>query len=179
MLFRIDGELVRQPAPDARAYSSIVSRLKILANLDISERRLPQDGRIRVNVGGRPVDIRISTMPHIHGEAAVLRILARELAVSALGELGFSPDIESGLSALFTEANGLILVTGPTGSGKTTTLHAALSQLLRPDLNVVTIEDPVEYRVDGAAQIQVNEKIGLTFHGSCVLCCVRIPTLFW
>jgi general secretion pathway protein E len=161
--FRVRGELVMQPSPDARVFSSIISRLKVLANLDISERRLPQDGRIRANVGGRPVDVRVSTMPQIHGEGAVLRLLGRDLAVSGLGELGFSPRIEQGLDRLFGSTDGLVLVTGPTGSGKTTTLHAALRQLLRPDLNVVTIEDPVEYRVDGAAQIQVDERIGLTF----------------
>lgn len=163
MLFRVQGELVQQNPPEPRQFASIISRLKILAGLDISERRLPQDGRIRANVAGRPVDIRISTMPHIHGEAAVLRLLSRELAVSGLGELGFSLGIQAQLESLFTAADGLILVTGPTGSGKSTTLHAALKQLIRPDLNVVTIEDPVEYRVDGAAQIQVDEKIGLTF----------------
>lgn len=163
MLFRVQGELAQQTPPETRQFASIISRLKILAGLDISERRLPQDGRIRANVAGRPVDIRISTMPHIHGEAAVLRLLSRELAVSGLGELGFSPAIQGQLEQLFTAADGLILVTGPTGSGKSTTLHAALKQLIRPDLNVVTIEDPVEYRVDGAAQIQVDEKIGLTF----------------
>jgi general secretion pathway protein E len=163
MHFRIDGELVTRSEPAAQLYPSIISRLKILANLDISEKRLPQDGRIRVNVAGRPVDVRVSTMPHVHGEAAVLRLLSRELSVSDLGGLGFSPDIESGLRDLFAAPDGLILVTGPTGSGKSTTLHAALKQLIRPELNVVTIEDPVEYRVDGAAQIQVDEKVGLTF----------------
>lgn len=163
MLFRIDGELVAQAAPEGRSLASIVSRLKILANLDISERRLPQDGRIRSNVAGRPVDIRLSTMPHVHGEGAVLRLLSRELAAGSLGELGFSPAIGAGLERLFGAADGLVLVTGPTGSGKSTTLHAALKQLIRPGLNVVTIEDPVEYRVDGAAQIQVDEKLGLTF----------------
>lgn len=163
MHFRIHGDLMAQGEPSARLYPSIISRLKILANLDISERRLPQDGRIRANVAGRPIDIRVSTMPHIHGEAAVLRLLSRDLAVSGLNELGFSPDIEAALESLFGAADGLILVTGPTGSGKSTTLHAALKQLIRPDLNVVTIEDPVEYRVEGAAQIQVDEKIGLTF----------------
>lgn len=163
MLFRLEGELVAQSAPDARSFASIISRLKILANLDISERRLPQDGRIRFNVGGRPVDIRISTMPHVHGEGAVLRMLARDVAVSSLAELGFSPSLADRLEQLFSSSDGLILVTGPTGSGKTTTLHAALKTLLRPELNVVTIEDPVEYRIDGAAQIQVDEKVGLTF----------------
>lgn len=163
MLFRVDGVLVPQAAPEARSLSSVISRLKILASLDISERRLPQDGRIRANVGGRPVDIRLSTMPHIHGEAVVLRLLSRELAASRLSDLGFSPGIEAGLDRLFEATDGLILVTGPTGSGKSTTLHAALKQLIRPGVNIVTIEDPVEYRLDGAAQIQVDDKLGLTF----------------
>lgn len=163
MLFRIDGELQPQSAPEGQSLGSIVSRLKILANLDISERRLPQDGRIRSNVAGRPVDIRLSTMPQVHGEGAVLRLLSRELAAGSLCELGFSGEIDAGLARLFGAADGLVLVTGPTGSGKSTTLHAALKQLLRPELNVVTIEDPVEYRVEGAVQIQVDEKLGLTF----------------
>ncbi|MBI4924131.1 MAG: type II/IV secretion system protein [Devosia nanyangense] len=163
MFLRLNGQLVPQAAPELRMLPSVISRLKVLANLDIAERRLPQDGRIRANVAGRPVDISLSTMPHVHGEAAVLRLLSRELAVSSLGELGFSPEIETGLEELFGVADGLVLVTGPTGSGKTTTLHAALKRLIRPELNVVTIEDPVEYRVDGAAQIQVDDKIGLTF----------------
>jgi general secretion pathway protein E len=150
-------------APELRMFPNVISRLKILAGLDIAERRLPQDGRIRVNVAGKPIDIRISTMPHVNGESAVLRLLARELAVSNLSELGFSPAIEEGLIRLFRASDGLILVTGPTGSGKSTTLHAALKQLIRPEVNVVTIEDPVEYRVDGAAQIQIDEKVGLTF----------------
>lgn len=163
MMFRVDGELVPQTAPDGRSLASIVSRLKILANLDISERRLPQDGRIRSNVAGRPVDIRLSTMPHVYGEGAVLRLLSRELAAGNLSELGFSSTIDAGLARLFSATDGLVLITGPTGSGKSTTLHAALKQLIRPGLNVVTIEDPVEYRVDGAAQIQIDEKLGLTF----------------
>ncbi len=163
MLFRVGGDLVSRKAPDARLYPSIISRLKILANLDIAERRLPQDGRLRMNVGGRPIDIRISTMPHVHGEAVVMRLLSRDLAASSLTDLGFSPHIATGLERLFAATDGLILVTGPTGSGKTTTLYAALKQLIRPELNVVTIEDPVEYRVEGAAQVQVDEKVGLTF----------------
>jgi len=161
--FRINGELVLQQPPPAALYPSLVSRLKILANLDISERRLPQDGTIRTSIVGRPVDIRISTMPHLLGEAAVLRLLARDLAASRLADLGFSPVIEAGLERLFTASDGLILVTGPTGSGKSTTLHAGLHQLIRPGLNIVTIEDPVEYRIEGIAQIQVDEKIGLSF----------------
>ncbi|MEQ1901892.1 MAG: ATPase, T2SS/T4P/T4SS family [Devosia sp.] len=163
MLFRIDGKLEAQAAPDARTYASVISRLKILANLDIAERRLPQDGKLSVTVGGEAVDVRISTMAHVHGEGAVLRLLSRQLVHTSLADLGFSSHIESGLQRLTAATEGLIVVTGPTGSGKSTTLHAILQRLIRPDLNVVTVEDPVEYRVDGISQIQVDEKAGLTF----------------
>ena len=161
--FRILGHLVGQTAPDPRLLPSIISRLKVLAGLDISERRMPQDGRIRTTAGGRSVDIRISTMPHVRGEAAVLRILRGEVAASSIADLGFSAPLEQRLAELFQATEGLVLVTGPTGSGKTTTLHAGLRQLIRPDLNVVTVEDPVEYRLEGAAQVQVDDKIGLDF----------------
>lgn len=163
MQFRIDGALTKQEPPDHRMLPGILSRLKILSNLDISERRLPQDGKIRTNVAGQAIDIRLSTMPHIHGEAGVLRLLSRESSVTSLAELGFSANVADGLERLFGHTEGLILVTGPTGSGKSTTLYAALKRLVRPELNVVTIEDPVEYRIEGAAQVQVDEKIGLTF----------------
>lgn len=163
LLWRIDGELLTKPAPDLKLLPAIVSRLKILANLDISERRLPQDGRIRLSVAGEAIDLRMSTMPNIYGEGVVLRLLSRQVGEVGLKDLGFSPHIESHLESLFGFKDGLILVTGPTGSGKSTTLHAALRQLIRPGVNVVTIEDPVEYRLDGASQVQVDEKIGLTF----------------
>jgi general secretion pathway protein E len=163
LLFRVDGALIEQEAPPSGMLPAIISRLKIMANLDIAERRLPQDGRLRVNVAGSPVDLRISTMPHAHGEGAVLRILSKEVAASSFEDLGFSQEILSGLQSLVANAEGLLLVTGPTGSGKSTTLHVALRQLIRPGLNVVTVEDPIEYRIDGAAQVQVDEKIGLTF----------------
>lgn len=163
LLFRIDGVLVEQDSPPHGILAAIISRLKIMANLDIAERRLPQDGRLRVNVAGSPVDLRISTMPHAHGEGAVLRILSREVAASSFEDLGFSEELLKGLEALLSKPEGLLLVTGPTGSGKSTTLHVALKQLIRPGQNVVTVEDPIEYRIDGAAQVQIDEKIGLTF----------------
>jgi len=163
MAFRIDGRLEQQSAPDPRMYSAVISRLKILANLDIAERRLPQDGKFTISIGGQATDVRISTMAHVHGEAAVLRILSRQLTRTSLSDLGFSQHIESALALLTKATEGLVLVTGPTGSGKSTTLHAVLHQLARPDLNVVTVEDPVEHKVDGIAQIQVDEKAGLTF----------------
>lgn len=163
LLFRIDGVLVEQEPPPEGLLPAIISRLKIIANLDIAERRLPQDGRLRVNIGGSPVDLRISTMPHAHGEGAVLRLLSRDVAASTFEELGFSHDILVGLDRLISNSEGLLLVTGPTGSGKSTTLHVALKQLIRPGLNVVTVEDPIEYRIDGISQVQIDEKIGLTF----------------
>lgn len=163
LYFRIDGMLVQQESPARQMVSGIASRLKILANLDIAERRLPQDGRVRATVAGQAVDLRLSTMPQIHGEGIVLRILSREVQKTTLKELGFSIQVQTGLNELFSQTEGLVLVTGPTGSGKSTTLYAALRRLTRPGLNIVTIEDPVEYRIDGISQIQVDEKVGLTF----------------
>lgn len=161
--FRVDGILVAQDPPARQWVSGIISRLKLLANLDISERRLPQDGRIRMAVAGQSVDLRLSTMPQIHGEGIVIRLLEREVHRTTLNDLGFSPSVRDRIGQMFGFTEGLVLVTGPTGSGKSTTLYAALKQLVRPDLNVVTIEDPVEYRLDGISQIQVDEKAGLTF----------------
>lgn len=163
MSFRIGGQLVAMPPPPAELFPNIVSRLKVLANLDIAEKRLPQDGRMRLKVNGAPLDIRIATMPHVHGEGVVLRLLGRELSVSSLNDLGFSAELVNRLRRLLTRHDGLFLVTGPTGSGKTTTLHAALHELMRPGINIVTVEDPVEYRIDAIRQVQVEDKIGLTF----------------
>jgi general secretion pathway protein E len=163
MNFRIGGDLVAVPPPLYELLPNIISRLKVLANLDISEKRLPQDGRIRLKVNNAPLDIRIATMPHVHGEGAVLRLLGRELSVSSLNDLGFSAGLVGRLRKLLARHDGLFLVTGPTGSGKTTTLHAALHELMRQGINIVTVEDPVEYRIDAIRQVQVEEKIGLTF----------------
>jgi general secretion pathway protein E len=161
--FRIDGVLsdVRPPQPEL--YNAVISRLKVLADLDIAERRLPQDGRIRLGVNGREIDLRVATMPHIDGEGGVLRILDRRAVKLELPSLGFEGKIERDLLQLLTEPHGIFLVTGPTGSGKTTTLYAALRQLVRPERNVVSVEDPVEYQLDGVVQIQVQRKIGLDF----------------
>lgn len=163
LLYRVDGELRTQSAPDRRIYPSIISRLKILAGLDIAERRLPQDGQLTMSVDGTMMDIRIATMAHVHGEAAVLRLLSRQATRSSLTDLGFSPGVMKGLLTVSGFEEGLFLVTGPTGSGKTTTLHALLRQLIRPGVNIVAIEDPVEYRVDEIAQIQIDEHAGVTF----------------
>lgn len=163
MSFRIGGDLVAMPPPPYELLPNIISRLKVLANLDISERRLPQDGRIRLKVNAAPLDIRISTMPHVHGEGAVLRLLGRELSVSSLSDLGFSAELVKRLRKVLARHDGLFLVTGPTGSGKTTTLYAGLSRLDATRLNIMTVEDPIEYDLDGVGQTQVNPGIEMTF----------------
>ena len=161
--YRVDGVLRDEEPPSATAYDSIISRVKVLAELDITERRLPQDGRIRFGVAGREIDLRIATMPHLEGEGAVLRILDRSAVKLDLPSLGFTPEIEHELAQVLGEPHGIFLVTGPTGSGKTTTLYAALRRIVKPERNVVSVEDPVEYQLDGVAQIQVQRKIGLNF----------------
>jgi len=161
--YRIDGvlhELMRTPRSIARA---VVSRLKIMSDIDIAERRRPQDGRISLKVSGRSVDLRVSTLPTIYGEKVVMRILDNSTATLDLTDLGFLPDTLERYATSYTKPYGAILVTGPTGSGKSTTLYATLNQLNSPDVNIVTIEDPVEYRLAGVNQVQVNKKAGLTF----------------
>ena len=161
--FRVDGFLYDQPAPPKSMEAALISRLKIMAKLDIAERRLPQDGMATVRVGERSVDIRVSTVPVAEGERVVLRLLNRENAARTLGELGMPEDVWTGFRRVLREPSGIVLVTGPTGSGKTTTLYAALRELDTGRLNVMTIEDPIEYQIDGIGQIQVKPKIGLTF----------------
>jgi general secretion pathway protein E len=161
--YRVDGVLKDVEPPPVHLHAAIVSRLKVLANLDIAEHRLPQDGRIRFGVGGREIDMRIATMPHLEGEGVVLRILDRSSVKLDLPGLGFPLHIERALNQLLTEPHGIFLVTGPTGSGKTTTLYAALRKLIQPERNVISVEDPVEYHLDGVAQIQIQRKIGLDF----------------
>jgi type II secretory ATPase GspE/PulE/Tfp pilus assembly ATPase PilB-like protein len=160
---RIDGELEEVNSPSLDQLSEVVSRLKLLAHLDISERRVPQDGRLRVTIAGRQTDFRLSTMPHLNGEGAVLRVLNKDTTALNIAELGLEPEVVAHLRSVAQLSGGLFLVVGPTGSGKTTTLYALLNEILRPDINVVTIEDPVEYRLEGAAQIQIDEKAGLSF----------------
>ncbi len=163
--YRIDGVLVEANIPPQvrRFQAAIVSRLKILSHLDIAEKRLPQDGRIRLKVSGREIDLRVSVIPMIHGEAVVLRILDRGDTVLGLEHLGMSNRDKGIWEKILDLPHGIILVTGPTGSGKTTTLYAALSKINNADLKIVTIEDPVEYQLRGINQIQVNTKSGLTF----------------
>jgi type II secretion system protein E len=163
--YRVDGVLVEANIPpQVRKYhAAIVSRIKILSHLDIAEKRLPQDGRIRLKVAGREIDLRVSVIPMIHGEAVVLRILDRGDAILGLEHLGMSARDRGIWDRVLDLPHGIILVTGPTGSGKTTTLYAALSKINNADLKIITIEDPVEYQLRGINQIQVNNKSGLTF----------------
>ena len=163
--YRIDGVLVEASIPPQvrKFHAAIVSRIKILSHLDIAEKRLPQDGRIRLKVAGREIDLRVSVIPMIHGEAVVLRILDRGDTVLGLEHLGFSRRDQSAWSRVLDMPHGIVLVTGPTGSGKTTTLYAALSKINQTDLKIITIEDPVEYQLRGINQIQVNTKSGLSF----------------
>ncbi len=161
--YRVDGVLHEVEAPPMRLYAAVVSRIKIMAKLDIAERRLPQDGRIRVHVQGREIDIRVSSLPTMFGESLVLRLLYKDSAVRDFAALGFSERVLARFLETLKQPHGILLVTGPTGSGKTTTLYAALSELNRPTRKIVTVEDPVEYQLVGINQIQVKPQIGLTF----------------
>jgi general secretion pathway protein E len=161
---RIDGLLYDQEAPPRRLQAALTSRIKIMAELNIAERRLPQDGRIRVTApGGRRVDIRVSAVPTIHGESIVMRLLDRASVFLPFDRLGFAPKTARAFESLIHRPHGIVLVTGPTGSGKTTTLYAALDKINRPDLKIITVEDPVEYQLKGVNQIPVRPKIGLSF----------------
>ncbi len=161
--YRIDGVLYPVLTPPKRLQSSIIARLKIMAGLNIAEKRLPQDGRFAIRTAGKDVDLRVSVLPTSHGERVVLRLLEKENRLLNLTEMGFAADRLSSIQQLIQLAHGIILVTGPTGSGKTTTLYAALSQINAPDKNIITVEDPVEYQLLGIGQMQVNPKINLTF----------------
>ena len=161
--FRIDGELYEMMQPPPALGPAIVSRLKIMSNRDISERRLPQDGRIRCLVGGRKLDLRVSTLPVSNGEKVVMRILDTKSISVPLDQLGFEPDTLRIWKSQIEAPHGIVLVTGPTGSGKTTTLYASLQQLDKSSMNISTVEDPVEYHLDGITQCQTHEKIGMTF----------------
>lgn len=161
--FRIDGELYEMMQPPPSLAAAITSRLKIMANLDISERRLPQDGRIRCIIAGRKLDLRVSTLPVSYGEKVVMRILDTKSINVTLDQLGFDPDVMSMWKTQIEAPHGIVLVTGPTGSGKTTTLYSSLKALDKNSMNISTVEDPVEYHLDGVTQCQTHEKIGMTF----------------
>jgi general secretion pathway protein E len=160
---RLDGILYDMLSPPKHVQSALISRIKIMANLNIAEKRLPQDGRIELKVGNKDVDIRVSTLPTSFGERVVLRLLDKSSVLITLTELGMPDDRFIPFSEQIKAANGIVLVTGPTGSGKTTTLYAALTSINNTDINIITVEDPVEYRISGIGQVQVNPKINLTF----------------
>lgn len=161
--YRIDGVLQLMPSPPKRAQSAIISRLKIMAGMDIAEKRVPQDGRIKIHMGGRAIDLRVSALPAYYGASIVMRILDKESLTLGLGQLGFSPEDQSTWEALLEFNTGVILVTGPTGSGKTTTLYASLNNLNKPDTKLITVEDPVEYQLTGINQVQIHHEIGWNF----------------
>jgi general secretion pathway protein E len=166
--YRIDGVLVRQPVPPEinRFRAAIISRLKIMSKLNIAERRIPQDGRIKIRVSGREVDIRLSIIPMLHGEGVVMRVLDKESMNFSLQGVGMADDSYAHFNNLIKMPHGIILVTGPTGSGKTTTLYSALSEIKSDKIKIVTTEDPIEYQLEGINQIQVHSKVGLTFAAS-------------
>ena len=161
--YRIDGVLHEVDSPPKRLQSAIISRVKIMAQMKISEKRVPQDGRIQVNILGRELDLRVSTVPSNHGECVVMRILDKQNLALGLPKLGFLSDDQQTFERLIGLPDGIILVTGPTGSGKTTTLYACLGHINRPDRKIITVEDPVEYQMSGVNQVQVRNDIGLSF----------------
>ncbi|XZG71628.1 type II secretion system ATPase GspE [Chitinibacteraceae bacterium HSL-7] len=161
--FRVDGQLRDVLEPKRALHGALVSRIKVMAGLDIAEKRLPQDGRITLRIAGRPVDVRVSTLPTGHGERAVLRLLDKSAGRLDLSRLGMPDDLRAQLEALLAEPHGILLVTGPTGSGKTTTLYAALSSMDATSTNIMTVEDPIEYDLDGVGQTQVNPRIDMSF----------------
>ena len=161
--FRVDGVMQEVESPPRRLSAAVISRIKIMANLDIAERRLPQDGRIKLSVKSKEIDLRVSTVPTMHGESVVMRVLDKGGVPLNFDTLGFDPATLSCFSTRSTQPHGIVLVTGPTGSGKTTTLYTALQLLNKPDVKILTVEDPVEYQMEGINQIQVKPQIGLTF----------------
>ncbi len=161
--FRVDGMLRDILQPQRALHAAIVSRIKVMAQLDIAEKRLPQDGRMALRLAGHAVDVRVSTLPTGHGERVVLRLLDKEAGRLSLSVLGMNPELRDSLEALIRQPHGIVLVTGPTGSGKTTSLYAALSGLDAGVMNIVTVEDPIEYDLDGVGQTQVNSKIDMSF----------------
>jgi type IV pilus assembly protein PilB len=161
--YRIDGALYEMAPPPKQLALPITSRLKVLANLNIAERRIPQDGRIKITLGGRQVDLRVSTLPTQFGESIVLRVLDQAAVQLDITQLGMPPDVFNGINEIIRRPNGIFIVTGPTGSGKTTTLYSGLRIVNTPDLKILTAEDPVEYEIEGLMQVPVNPLVGLTF----------------
>ena len=175
--FRVDGVLNETATIPKKMIPGVVSRIKVMADLDISERRVPQDGRVTLKVEGRPVDIRVVTMPAVNGEGVVMRLLDKSVALIGIERLGMREEARTRFEAGFNQAYGAVLVTGPTGSGKTTTLYAAVNALNSVDRNIITIEDPVEYQIKGINQLQVSVKAGPDLPGSgCARCSAPTPT---
>lgn len=164
--YRVDGQLYQKMKPPARMLPAVVSRIKIMAKLDISERRIPQDGGITIRISKRPVDLRVSTMPGKYGEKVVIRIIDKNNAMTSLHQMGFSQRMYDQFNNMISQPNGIVLVTGPTGSGKSTTLYAALRQINNESVNISTVEDPVEMNIPGINQFQTNERAGFTFAGA-------------
>jgi len=160
---RVDGVLREVDAPSARSAAAVISRVKIMAKLNIAERRLPQDGRIKIHVHGRELDLRVSTVPTLYGESVVMRLLDQSSVILDFPALGFEPEVHRRFLRILNMPHGIVLVTGPTGSGKTTTLYTALHRLNKPETKIITVEDPVEYQLDGVNQIQTKSQIDLTF----------------
>jgi len=170
--YRIDGLLLEMAPPPRQLALAVISRIKVMSSLDIAETRLPQDGRIELNIGGNPVDLRISTLPTMFGESVVMRVLDRSVVALDLERLGLQADDLEYIRSLVNMPNGIVLVTGPTGSGKTTTLYSALNEVNDPGLKIITTEDPVEYDLDGIIQVQINDEIGVTY-ASCLRSILR------
>ena len=161
--FRIDGMLIKNADLDKKVVNLIISRIKVISNLDISEKRIPQDGRTQIKISKEVLDVRVSVLPTFYGERVVMRLLMQNSQIPKIDELGFEDGLIGDVKKLLRSSHGIILVTGPTGSGKTTSLHSFLREVEAPHKNLITVEDPVEYKSDNIAQIQVNEKVGLTF----------------
>ncbi len=161
--FRVDGMLTKNADLDRKVVNLIISRIKVISNLDISETRIPQDGRTQIVIAGKTLDIRVSVLPTFYGERVVMRILMQGDQIPKINDLGFDDSVLEPMQKILRQSHGIILVTGPTGSGKTTSLHAFLQEVESPDKNILTVEDPVEYKSENISQIQVNEKVGLTF----------------
>ncbi|MFA4943518.1 MAG: ATPase, T2SS/T4P/T4SS family [Lentisphaeria bacterium] len=164
--YRVDGTLFEAPSPPKNLQNAIISRIKVMSNLDIAERRIPQDGRFRIKAHGRDIDLRISILPTVHGEKVVMRLLDRTTLAKSLDELGLDPESLDKLRYAINQPHGLILVTGPTGSGKTTTLYSALQELNSLAVNIVTVENPVEYQIHGINQVDIRDEVNLTFANS-------------
>jgi type IV pilus assembly protein PilB len=161
--YRIDGSLYEMAPPPKNLASAVIARVKVLSSLNIAERRVPQDGRIKTTIGGRAIDLRVSTLPTQFGESVVLRILDKTVVNLSLDALSMQDDIKEGIRAMVSRPNGIFIVTGPTGSGKTTTLYSALREVNTEDVKILTAEDPVEYEVEGIMQVPINHQVGLTF----------------